>query len=338
MKYQNIKAFKKHLDSASECHLSPIYLLIVPDNYERKKLIDYMCKKLNFADLLSHQIFDANEVNVENIIDSLTSASIFDDPLIVVDNFDCLKKNASELLSGYIEKKRHLILAAKGKVHLSTLIEKIGVVLDLSFEKSFEKEKRFTEEVVEFFAREKKKISLSAVQALVNRVGLDSSLLEQEMKKLLIFAANLEVIDLKEVETISIRSAQVNVWMLAEEVVWRDGFFKGFLKGFEVDDSFFHTLISALRYQLEIGLQIAINNEIPSSISHLPPKVLENRREISRIKGDKFFKAALIYLFEIDLLSKDGITSYNTLLEIFQMRCLLYAKKRYFISSTKPFS
>jgi DNA polymerase III subunit delta len=327
MKYQQIKAFKKHLDSAAQCKLAPIYLLIIPDAYERKKAVAYLCAKMECQDPLSYSKFDASEVSVEKIIAALLTPSLFGEtPLVVIDNFDSLKKSSSELISKYLEKKHPLVLATKGKVPISTLIEKIGVVLDMSGEKSWEKEKRFTEEILYFFGRENKKITLPAVEALVERCALDFALLEQEMLKLSTYAANLEVIDIKEVKEISVSSPQGSFWSVAEDIVWKDALFKDFLKDNDIDDAFFHGLISALRYQLEIGMLLAATQEVPSQIAHLPPRILENRKELSRLKGEKFFKKGLNYLFEIDLLSKDGVSSFKALLELFRQRLINYTK------------
>ena len=167
---------------------------------------------------------------------------------------------------------------------------------------------------------ENKNISNEALLLILEKVGPDMALLDQEMNKLLVFTCDKQEIRISDVEQIIIGSGQNNLWKMAEKFVW-DGVLD---KNIHDDESIFHPLVTTIRSQLQLGLKLAsfVDEGIyfEKASKYFPgkmhPKVFSKRKEAAILKGANFYKKALISLLEIDLLSKNKAISYKALIDM----------------------
>lgn len=328
MKYQNLKSFEKHLESASPDHLCRVYLIAIPDDFERGKILDLLAKRLSPSGSSVQRVSPEGELC--ELFDALQSPSLFEsESVVLLDSCEALKKNTAETLSQFLEKTAccgYLLLGAKGKTPLAKIAEKVGVVLDFSEEKPWEKEKRICEALIEMARKEKKRLSADAPALLFERLGMDMALLTQEVFKLICYVGDRPTIERSDVFQISASSLTPNLWQMAEEIVWEG-------KG-AFDASTFPAILFSLRSQLQVGLKMAVLMEqgIPSHewtpfFSKMWPKTLEKRKEQTSKKGALYFKKGLETLLKIESLSRSGSAKAESLFDLFRTSLKTYEKR-----------
>lgn len=140
MKHLNLKAFDQSLSASS----SKVYLSIVPSDQERSKILQDIIK-IALPKTYALESFSASDVELRVVFDALLSPPLFGgEALVILDECETLKKKELEKLGDFLEKNSlsgYLLLGSRGKTALSKVVEKIGVVLDMSDEKPWEKEK-----------------------------------------------------------------------------------------------------------------------------------------------------------------------------------------------------
>src|SRR5438876_258273 len=100
MRYQNFASFQKHLQNAQPKHLSYAYLILSPNDYERKTAIDSI---LDFVPQANVRRF-SGDVALEEVLAELYAPSLFDEgkhALLVIDSSKEIKKKEAELLLAY---------------------------------------------------------------------------------------------------------------------------------------------------------------------------------------------------------------------------------------------
>lgn len=317
MKYQNLSAFYKHLENAAPHQLCPYYFIVIPDPYERQKV---------FRSILQHlphkpHFFYGGESSYEKIIEPFLALSLFEEVTVVCLN-DLEKLVAKELarLKDWLQSPINsgfFICGSSSKTSLISLFEKNGVVLDLSEEKPWDKEKRITNELMNKVSKEKKRITPGAITLLFERVGKDLSFLDTELDKLISFIGEKEWIEEKEVSLITPQTLSATIWFYAEEIVWQ--------KRMPQEISFpFSALIAPLRSQLHTGRIILslLSCKTPLSewSTYLPkigPKILERRVFQAQSLGTQYFEKGLRLLFELEMLSRSGQNNEEALLFLF---------------------
>lgn len=309
MRYQNFKSFEKHLASAAPHHLCRLYLVIAGDDWERSKILQSLLRSAPGG-------YRADS------LDALESPSLFGgEPLVVLDGVEKFGKKEAQALSDRMERGLsfgYLFLGASSKTSLSAAVEKEGVVLDLSEEKVWEREKRLAEQLMDRMASAGKRLAPDVPPLLFERLGMDAALLDQEIDKLLCFAADRPTVERADVFRISAANRNSTLWQVAEEIVWER-------KGELLDGDLFFGLMPALRFQLQLGLKIAslMEEGIPSEkwASYLPriwPRTLEKRREQVAQLGTSYFAKGLDFLFRVELLSRTGSNQTGALLDLFR--------------------
>lgn len=333
MKFQSLKTFKSHLEAAFPNNLARLYFIIIPNDYERKKVIDFVYCYLPYKNAFTCSKFSSENHSFLHVKQALDSPSLLGgDPIIVFNDIDLLKKEDVNGLCALFNKSSlgaYIILGAKNKQSLAeiiSLMDKRGVVLDLSYEKPWEKQARFSEFVKQHCARSKKTIALDAMESLFEKTGFDLATLHNEIDKLIMYAQDKSVIQKEDVEAICINSTQSTIWQVAEEIVWYQRHPKNFNLSM-LDASFFHGLVAAIRFQLQFGYKLSLLLEsnatkeiISSYFPKIRPKVLENKISLVKMRNSSFFKKALLNLFKTDLLSKTNVNCLLTLIDIFKAK------------------
>ena len=336
MRYLNIHLLKKHFESSSSNKITT-YLVVVPNVYEKEKIFSYILKKINTKKFNLSKF--SKDFKLSDIINAFQSPSLLGgEPLVLIDDLANLAKQDILNLNEFVKNNDvNLIIGSLSKTQISALyatVDKKGVVFDLTTEKIWEKEKRLVNFLVEKCNRAKKNISSIVIEALLEKVGLDLAILEQEIDKLITYVGNKLFIELADVHSICPVNVTDTVWQKAEEIVWG----KINFDSISIDASYFHLLLAAIRYQLQLGCKIASlleNNKTQDISGYFPkiyPKALEKKKEIAMFYKTTFYKKAIKDLFEIDLLSKTVSFDFSYLLDLLKTK-LLYLST-YDVNST----
>lgn len=323
MRYQNLTAFQKQLRAAAPHHLCKMYLVAVPDDFERAKAIDLVLPFLHTAPTR----LSANECALRDCFDAMQNGNLFGDTVVVLDEVEKFSKKETQLLAdGLRNASGFVILGARSKVApIAAFVEKEGIVLDLLEEKPWDKEKRLQAALSMRADSTGKKLDPNAAALLLERIGPEPALLESEIDKLICYVGEKPVILCEDVLAMSSASNRATLWQMAEEVIWE--------KGDVLDASQFHALLPALRSQLHVGLSLAtlIEEGRPSSewgqfLPKMWPKTLEKRSSQAARLGSAYFRKGLAKLFEIELLSRSDSTQYEALLSLFRAYVVSAAK------------
>lgn len=319
-----MSAFQKHLASSAPHYLCRLYLISCADNFERKETLNTVLSYASAPDSLIAR-FQGSEAPVREILDALNSPRLFGgEPIVLVDEMD--KKLHDALSSWFKEPPQfgYLFMGSKAKFS-SSFAETHGVVLDLTEEKPWERDKRWIEKLHAMAKSAGKRFNADAAQLLQARLDSDAALLVYEMEKLICFCANKQEISRADVEEICKSNRTYSLWQVAEGLIWDK-----MLCAHEADlqdASFFHGLTANLRQQLAIGAKMCAlrNASVPLSEwkSHFPkiwPKALEKKAQAAEQLGAAYFRKGLNLLFEIELLSKSGSVPTDALIDFFRVK------------------
>jgi DNA polymerase-3 subunit delta len=319
MKYQSVKLFQKHLEVSAPHALNRVYLVAMPDDFERKRWLDLLVSLVASPDqpLLRLSVSDAT---LSELFTEIDSPSLFaSEPVTLIDELEKLPKKQAQGFLDLLARpdlNGYLILGSRGKSPLSSAVEKRGVIFDLCDEKPWEKEKRLTEQLFDRAKQAGKRLSYEALQLLLERVDKDAALLEGEIDKLICFTGSRPVIEPADVQQIAASSRTHTLWQTAEEMVWEGKFTE------KIDETSFHGLLPAIRSQLQTGFKIASliasKASMPEISARLPkvwPKILEKRASQAARLGSGYFQKGLELLFRIELLSRSGSSDLSVLLD-----------------------
>ncbi len=322
MKYQNVKLFQKHLEASAPHGLSRVYLVAIPDDFERKRWLDALVSLISIPDQPFFR-FSAADATLSELFTEIDSPSLFaQEPVALIDELEKLSKKQAQGLIDLLDRPDltgYLIFGSRGKSFLYSAVEKRGVVFDLCEEKPWEKDKRLSQQLFDRAKQAGKRLSTEALQLLLERVDKDAALLEGEVDKLICYTGSRSSIEPSDVQKIAASSRAHTLWQVAEEIVW-EARFEG-----EIDETSFHGLVPAIRTQLQTGLKIATLAASQASLSEigarLPkvwPKTLEKRvAQVQRL-GSNYFQKGLQLLFRIELLSRSGSSDLSVLLDWFR--------------------
>lgn len=232
MKYDNLRAFEKHLEGAAPLHFSRHYLIMGKEEFECREAIDLVIKfllpKENDREMALH-VIDGAEAELNELMTDLHSQSMFVPTRVIwIQQADKLKKPIIEELEKYVShipRSQYLILSTTGiakNTRFYKVAEKEGVVLEFAEVKPWEKEKKLTEWVGKQAAKVRKLISFQVCQALVKQVGTDAPTLNQELEKLFCYIGDRQEITLQDVANICTNHQVESIWQLGEALFRRD--------------------------------------------------------------------------------------------------------------------
>ncbi len=328
MRYQNLKSFQKHLSSAAPHHLCHLYLIAIPDDFERSKALDSVLSYLLTPDSLPTRL-SGIDLELRTLFDAIQSPSLLGgETIVILDETEKMAKKQLQTLADFLNESQisiYLLLGSRSKSPLVNAIEKQGVILDLTDEKPWDKEKRIADQLTEKVKNSGKRLAPDALALLFERLDKDASTLDSEIEKLICFAGERPTIERADVLSISAANRTHTLWQTAEEIVWEGGDTP------PIDPASFHGLIPALRSQMHLGLKLAslIEAKIPSDewSTYLPkiwPKTLEKRASQAARLGTRYFRKGIDKLFDIELLSRSQSTQYAALLDL--LRVTLHAR------------
>ncbi|WP_068466551.1 DNA polymerase III subunit delta [Candidatus Protochlamydia phocaeensis] len=232
MKYDNLRAFEKHLEGASPHHFSPLYLILGKDHPECRESIELVLRFLapNLqAREFSVRTFDGAQLGTEELLIELYSKNFFADKRVLyIQQAEKLKKPVLEQLEkglSHLDRSLYFILSASSlskQTSFYKAAEKEGVILELGEIKPWEKEKRLVEWVSKQAISGRKLMAYPVCQALVKYAGLDSALLGQELEKLFCYVGDRKEITLQDVSRICTPQSSDTIWQLGESLFRRD--------------------------------------------------------------------------------------------------------------------
>lgn len=232
MKYNNLRAFEKHLEGAYPSHLAPVYLLLAKDDFQRKEAYHRLIHHLLGGQVnpLALRVFDEDKIDIDKVIEELQSLVFFSTKrIIVIEHAENLLKPATErLLSYYEQPNPSLFLVLIGtSISAATSFykksEAIGVILEIPEEKPWEKEKSLKEWIDKKMANLGKQIDPQANQMLLKQIGTDQAILNQEIEKLACYVGERRQVQVQDVNAVCISVNVENVWQLGEAIFRRDG-------------------------------------------------------------------------------------------------------------------
>ncbi len=290
-----IDPFEKHLEEALPAHPSEIYFILMEHPFERLFLAERICRKLGI---------DVVHVEAENLLEELESPSLFSEKRILI----CDEPKEKE-----IPKVDDLILIFTGRSlpPFYKELEKKGTTLDLTGEKPWDRKSRLQRWLLEIAREKGKALSVDGAAYLLEFSDPNFATLIQELEKVVAYSGEEKNLSLEMVKTIAPLDRVQNGWQLSEAVVLGGPVHFG-----EID---LYPLIGQLRYQLELGLQIASAKE-PAKVS---PKKLERFRK----KGLKqaYYIEGLKDLFDLELKMRSNSSNQGLLFD--QFRAKLAARR-----------
>lgn len=319
MKYQSIGAFERHLSEAFPGHLSRAYMLIMPDEVERRRLAE------KIASLLEQEgerrlIRLGSEGTLKEFFELVQTRPLLGSHwILIVEGIELLKREEAASFAALLARPSpfaYLICCgAKPCASLDFYQEakKELILLDMSEEKPWDKKRRLKDWLVSEAAKEKKALPEEVALFLLESVGTERSILEQELFKLLTFAYEKKTLSLADAAAISSHTQTLGLWKVAEHLVWEEESLAERVELTEMGDLL--ALISQLRTHLEAGLKLTAGQA-----SSVRPQQVEKYRAITRRRRSDFFARALILLFETELEAK------NNALPVQMMGDLLIAK------------
>lgn len=335
MKYQNLLAFEKHLEQAAKVQLSRIFLLVVPCPSERKKIAEKIASAIRSkeGDIRFH-MEDGAQSPLEDLIEGLNTTSLFTgSQVLYIDGIDKLKKNGLAPLAEYAANPSpfsYLLLgaaSAKSLTDLATKGKKELIVCDLSDEKPWDRKDRLKRMIIDCAATAGKRINSDATEYLLENVGLNLPGLEQEIEKLISYAAGRSVLTLQDVHTLCAAQKSSTLWQISDAIAWKESFPK--LEE-NIDLSLLLPLISQLRTQFQHGLSLSIlmergvpHVEIAQHVPHIKPVALDKILPYVKSRKSSYFKRALNLLFEMELMTKNSAFDASLILDLFVSKLTL---------------
>jgi DNA polymerase-3 subunit delta len=316
VKYQNPVSFARHLAGAFPDNPSPVYLIVAPSTLERKEemeaIVQFVRRSHPEAALFS---WSGGMTSAQEVARHLASMNLFAERQVVI--FDRVDEAADlEALIPYLlhpVKEITLLLGAEEMKPLADLYQqgkREMVVLDLSQEKPWERERRIREWIMERARKEGMPLSSEAAAALLLRVGVDAPALDQELKKLSCFAWGRGRIESSDVETlVAVRTSPTH-WLLAERVIWKGETLPRDKKG---DIGALLGLVGLFRYHLQLGYELATSIEqgvkFTGEMKNFPSLksgTLDRYLPVARERGSAPFQRGLAALFDLEYALKNS--------------------------------
>ncbi len=279
LKFQDVKAFDKHLSQGVSFQLSRVFLVVSPCPYERRRIVDKVVAAIRVKEGEVHfQGVDAKS-SIEGVIGELNTMSLFKSKQVLyLDGVDKVKGESLDLLCDYAAKPSafsYLVLGAsafKGVSELYSKGKRELVVCDLSQEKPWERKARLKGMLVEDLLKEGKQLSPEAWECLLENRELSLQALQSQLDKLLAYAGERSHLNLQDVQALCPSQKSLGLWELTEALAWKEAF----PKCDETTSSLLLPLLFQLRTQMQWGLSVALLLEggvQPQDIRHQFPEI-----------------------------------------------------------------
>lgn len=312
VKYTNFTSFEKHLVDASHAHLSLVYMVSCHFEPDRKVILDRMLQKFP----KEAEVKRFATAKLSELLPLVREMNLFDLPRIfLIYEAEIDTEWLLQFLQNAPPKTFLLLGLISGKEQkIAQETTKFGAVwLDLSREKPWEREKRLVITLREYVLQAGKNIAPDLIERLIHLVGSDWLKLEKEVEKLLLFVGKRQQIISSDLDAIVAGLKELSTWQIAEEIVWGT---KGPPPISSIEVGEFLALIGALRYQIQMGWQMA-SMTLEALPQYFKPYQVQKYGKLAHGKPASYFEKALLELYEVEILAKS--TNLNSLLLIAQL-------------------
>lgn len=334
MRYDNLRAFEKHLDGAKLLHFSPLYFILGKDSYESEEAVNLLLRFLLPSQEMreiSLSVFEGSQVEEKELATNLYSASLFAKSRVIwIQQAEKLKKSVQENLEKYFIRppsSQHLILTASSWTKNTSFykaVEKEGIILEFAEIKPWEKEKHLTEWVNKQLTVARKLISYQVCQSLVKRIGNDRVILAQELEKLICYSGEKKEITLQDVEAICSRLHIDSIWQLGEAIFRRDA--AAALQtahALLLEGQALLPLLRQIRSQFQTEYQICLllaqgkqSQDITQEFPYMKGQILERHLRQAQQYGLNACKQGLLAIDEMELRAKNSAIDEKILIEL----------------------
>lgn len=290
MKYIKIDSFEKHLEQALPDHPSEVYFVLMEDSFERRFVSERIAKKIGFG---------VTRLDKDHLLEELESSSLFSNKRTLI----CDEAEEKE-----IPRREDLVLIFTGKSPppFYKKMEKVGTTLDLTREKPWDRKSRLNRWLLESARNRGKALSVDGAAYLIDFSHVDFAMLLQELDKIIAYSGEEKSLSLEMVKEISSLDPVQNGWQLSETVILGGEVYFG--------DTDLYALVGQLRYQLHLGLQIALAKESPT----VSPRKIE-RFQRSGLKPSYFIRG-LKELFNLEMRMRSNISNQGLLFDQFRAK------------------
>ncbi|HEV3270511.1 MAG TPA: hypothetical protein VGZ69_07715 [Candidatus Rhabdochlamydia sp.] len=316
MKFNRATAFEKHLLEAKKEHLAPVYLVAIPDAYERKRMAEQVAMRISF--FYPNSTFTTKEaIPIMHLLDELNTISLFEkNRIIFYDSIQSIKKEELNSLTRYFANPASSTYLLLGISHAKMAQEiymegkKDLISCDFTEEKPWDRKDRLKNYLRQFALSRKKKCSLSLIEQLLEKRGMDLAILEQDLEKIITFIGERSTIQEMDLAAICTDQKLANLWQLSDGILFSK---QKISLDSEIDISCLLSLIGQMRLQLQRSLEIRILLE--KKISHAEiylkfPTIKKNQLEklfsFAQEREEKWLIQALHHLFQVEMLAKNS--------------------------------
>lgn len=334
MRYDNLRAFEKHLEGAKLLHFSPIYFILGKDPYECREAIHLLLTFLLPSEQMRElglSVFESSQLEEETLATALYSGSLFSKSRVIwIQQAEKLKKNIQEFLEKYFVHPapfQYLLLSAshwQKNTSFYKAAEKEGIILEFTEIKPWEKEKRLVEWVNKQVTAARKLISFQVCQSLVKRIGHDQVMLAQELEKLICYCGDKKEITLHDVEAICPRLQVDSIWQLGEALFRRDtAAALQMAQAFLLEGQALLPLLRQIRSQFQTEYQICLllaqgkqTQDITQEFPYMKGQILDRHVRQAQQYGLEAFKQGLLALDAAEMQAKNSSIDDNILIEL----------------------
>lgn len=333
MKYDQIRAFEKHLEASAPKHFSHLYLILSKEDSERKLVVENLTHHLLSGMLhpdLCLSTFDGEKCSTEDLLNEVNTVSFLTSrKVILILQGEKLKKAATDALQDYFSTphpSHYLVITASTinrNTHFYKKAEKEGVVLDLPEAKPWEKEKRYSEWLCQQASHLGKTLSFQSSQYLVKQVGTDPLLLQQELNKLACYIGDRREMTIEDIGTICISINMETIWQLGEALFRRDVALALRIMHSQLASGVpFLVLLRQIRNQFQTEFQICSilsnggsTDNVVAEFPYMRGAILERHLQMAQKYGMAGFKEAMIAIDASDTLAKNSLIDTTLLAE-----------------------
>jgi len=327
VKYTNHQALEKHLKESSP---ESIYLVLVKDEYDRKKGVKTLLSYLEKGPSIEKKILQGDQLSIEDIGYSLNAIPMFSQKLLlVIHDADKQSKSVTKILEEYfLDPNPAIILVMDAaSVTRSTRFyknaDKAGVVLDIPEEKPWEKERSISGRIQAMVKEEGKQIQPQACQELVKHLGTDQALVFQEIEKLVCYIGERPEITALDVSALC---SSVNVqtgWQLGDAIFQKNaGESLRIARSIIEDGVPIFSLLRQIRSQFQSKLHICSilatggsHADVQQKFPYMKGRILQNNVQLAQQYGLQRLQKGIILIDETEIKGKNSTLDHAFLVE-----------------------
>jgi DNA polymerase III subunit delta len=333
VKFNNLKAFKKHLKDASPSHFATVYLVVGKEAFHSTSACRALATAL-LPDWTLHSSalrwFDADKHSIDDLLFELNTLSFLDERKVLgFLHIDKLSKEVLKSIESQMDRLPHnyfLILVASTLSSSSAFYkkaEKLGVVFEFIEMKPWERERYLVDWVGEELFQKGKSAPPNICQALVKRGGTDQSTLLQEIDKLLCYIGERREITLKDIQTIITPLHQESIWELGEAIL--SGETPTALKIARAllnDEAHLFSLLRQIRFQFQTGYQLLGLFEqsgvagVMQEFTYMKGQILDRNLRLAQQYGRARFQKGILAIDSAELDAKNAKGAPEFILDI----------------------